>query len=293
MRAVLLAGGKGTRLYPATNVVSKQLLPVYDKPMVYYPLSTLLLAGIREIALISTPEDLPLYKNLLGDGSNLGIKISYFEQTEPRGLADAFLVCEDFIGNENVTLILGDNVFYGDMKLKETFSNFTEGATIFGYTVKKPERYGVLNFDSEGRVKEIVEKPSNPPSNYAVPGLYLYDQDVVEHVKSLSPSPRGELEITDLNNIYINKGNLSVKLIGRGVAWLDAGKAESLVSSSNFIMSVEKRQNYKIACIEEICFRQGYIDYSAFLEIIEKIPPSDYRDYLSSLKSEFKFFSKK
>ena len=287
MKGIILAGGSGTRLYPNTHVISKQLLPVYDKPMIYYPLSTLLLGGVREIAIISTPRDLPLYREILGNGHKLGLNIEYIEQSEPRGLADAFLVGEDFIGDDKCCLILGDNIFYGNMRLMEVFSNFEDGALVFGYPVNDPERYGVISFDVNKKIDSIVEKPKNPPSNFAVPGLYLYDNNVVKYAKTLSPSKRGELEITDLNNIYLQKNLLDCQLIGRGVAWLDAGTCESLQEAGNFIMSIEKRQSYKIGCIEEICFRQGFIKLSEFKNIISNYPKSDYRTYLCSLEKEF------
>ena len=288
MKGIILAGGAGTRLFPTTSIISKQLLPVYDKPMIFYPLSTLLLGGIREIALISTPRDLPLYKSLLGDGSSIGIKLEYFEQSEPKGLADAFIICDKFINGESCSLILGDNIFYGNLRLKEVFSEFKEGALVFGYPVQDPERYGVLSFDSTGNVDSIIEKPTKPPSNFAVPGLYLYDGKVVDYAKSLSPSSRGELEITDLNKIYLENQTLRCKLIGRGVAWLDAGTSESLQEAGNFIMSIEKRQSYKIGCIEEICFRYGYINFHQFQKLATEFPESEYKNYLLSLFNEFK-----
>ena len=288
MKGIILAGGSGTRLYPVTNVVSKQLLPVYDKPMIYYPLSTLMLAGIREIAIISTPDALPQYENLLGNGKPLGLKLSYFSQDKPRGLADAFRVCRDFINNSSVTLILGDNVFYGNFGIEKVVRDFKSGATIFGYPVKNPQRYGVIEFDSKGKVKSIIEKPSVPPSNFAVPGIYIYDQNVVEYSDSLSPSERGELEITDLNNVYLSNKCLNVHLIGRGIAWLDVGKCESLQEASSFIMSIEQRQSYKISCIEEISFRKGFIDFKQFCELTDKIPDSEYKSYLESLMGEFR-----
>ena len=288
MKGIILAGGAGTRLYPNTKVISKQLLPIYDKPMIYYPLSTLLLGGIKDIGLISTPRDIPMFREMLGNGNKYGLNIEYFEQPEPRGLADAFLICEDFIGNDNCCLILGDNIFYGNMQLMDIFSNFKKGALVFGYPVKDPERYGVLSFGENGEVHSITEKPKNPPSNFAVPGLYLYDNNVVEYAKSLAPSKRGEIEITDLNNIYLKNQVLNCQLIGRGVAWLDAGTCESLQDAGNFIMSIEKRQSYKIACIEEICFRQGFISFSEFESLSENYPESDYKQYLQILKKEFK-----
>lgn len=290
MRGIVLAGGKGTRLYPITKSVSKQLLPVYDKPMIYYPISTLILGGIREIAIISTPRDLELYRELLGTGKKWGLSFKYFEQKKPTGLPDAFLVCKDFISDDNVALILGDNIFYGNMRLDELFQNFNAGSLIFGYTVDNPERYGVIEFDEQGNILGIEEKPTKPKSNYIVPGLYLYDSKVVGYASELKPSKRGELEITDLNMKYLEGGNLRTQIIGRGVAWLDAGRAEDIQEAGNFIRYVEKRQSYKIACIEEICFRKGFIDYKQYVSLINEIPISDYRDYLISLKSEFEIY---
>ena len=288
MKGIILAGGSGTRLYPLTAFTSKQLLPVYEKPMIYYPLSTLMLGGIKDIAIISTPRDIEQYKSLLGDGNRWGISISYFIQDKPRGLADAFIVCKEFIGKENISLILGDNIFYGNMRLKEIYDNFEKGALIFGYPVKNPERYGILEFNSKGRVLSIEEKPVKPKSKYAVPGLYLYDNHVVEIAENLKPSPRGELEITDLNNKYLSSGDLKVELLGRGIAWLDTGTASSLQAASSFIQSVEDRQSYKIGCPEEVSFRMKFIDLTLFKSVIKDLPPCDYRTYLEGLYDDFK-----
>ncbi len=287
MKGIILSGGRGTRVYPLTKTMSKQLLPVYDKPMIYYPLSTLMLSGISEIALISDPDSIEDYKSLLGDGSLLGISIIYLVQEKPRGIAEAFILAEEFIGNSNVSLVLGDNIFYGNLRLKERFQGFSEGGLVFGYQVKDPERYGVAYFDLEGNVTEIVEKPNNPKSNCAVTGLYLYDNDVVQYAKNLKPSDRGELEITDINKIYLEKGALQVERLGRGVAWLDTGTSESLFEASSFIHSIEKRQSLKIACIEEIAYRMGYIDLESYKIIVKKIPDCDYKSYLKSLFMEF------
>ncbi|MBG07478.1 MAG: glucose-1-phosphate thymidylyltransferase [Halobacteriovoraceae bacterium] len=287
MKGIILSGGNGTRLYPSTNIISKQLLPVYDKPMIYYPLSTLMLAGIKEVAIISTPRDLPNYQMLLGGGTSLGIEISYFEQPEPRGLADAFLVCESFIKDENVALILGDNIFYGNTKFHEIVNNFSGGAMIFGYPVQNPERYGVLDFDRDGGIKGIIEKPIQAPSNYAVPGFYLYDNTVVSRAKRLKPSERGEIEITDLNVSYLSDSSLNVQLLGRGIAWFDTGTSKSLVEASAFLESVESVQSYKIGCIEEISLRKKFINLKSFDSLLEKIPPSQYKDYLLKIRPEF------
>lgn len=284
MKGIILAGGKGTRLYPLTQAVSKQILPVYDKPMIYYPLSMLMLAGIREILVISSPQDLPTFKRLLGDGSRWGLSFEYAEQAEPRGLADAFLVGEKFIDGNPVCLILGDNIFFGNnipRQLRESAALDT-GATIFAYPVKDPQRYGVVEFDAAGKAISLEEKPKEPRSNYAIPGLYFYDRRVVEFAKSLKPSARGEIEITDLNRIYLDLGELHVQQLGRGTAWLDAGKHEALLQAANFVQAVEERQGVMISCPEEIAYRMGYISL-AELENLAKAYPNSYGDYLARL----------
>jgi glucose-1-phosphate thymidylyltransferase len=286
MKGIILAGGKGTRLYPLTQFISKQLLPVYEKPMIYYPLSTLMLGGIRDIAIVSTPRDLPQYRELLGDGSRWGLKFTYFEQDKPRGISHVFIVCKEFIGDEGVSLILGDNIFYGNMRLEEVYHDFTGGAMIFGYPVNDPERYGVIEFDNQGNVLGIEEKPAKPKSKYAIPGLYLYDNRVVEFAEGLKPSARGELEITDLNDEYLRRGELRVQILGRGVAWLDTGTGESLQEASAFIHAVEKRQSYKIGCPEEIALRMGFIDLDRFLKLIDEMPKCEYRNYLKDIRRE-------
>lgn len=282
MKGIILAGGAGTRLYPITHVVSKQLLPVYDKPMIYYPLSVLMLAGIREILVISTPQDLPRFKDLLGEGSQWGIEFSYAEQLHPKGIAQAFIIEKEFIGQDPVCLILGDNIFYGQgfqpilleaVKLKK-------GGLIFGYWVSDPERYGVLEFDDSLQVLSIEEKPAKPRSNYAVPGLYFYDNDVVEIASSIKPSARGELEITDVNKVYINQGDLRVKLLGRGFAWLDTGTHESLLQASTYVETIEKRQGLKVACVEEVAYRMGYIDANQVEKLAHPLVKSGYGRYL-------------
>ena len=285
MKGIILSGGSGTRLYPSTNIVSKQLLPVYDKPMIYYPLSTLMLAGIKEIAIISTPSDLPNYKELLGDGLSLGISLSYFEQTKPRGLADAFLVCESFIEDQSVALILGDNIFYGNTKFHEVVRDFYKRSNDFWLSCQRSERYGVINFGKCGEILGIIEKPTVAPSNYAVPGFYLYDNTVVE--KKLKPSDRGEIEITDLNVSYLSDLCLNVQLLGRGIAWFDTGTSKSLVEASTFLESVESVQSYKIGCLEEIALRKNFISLKSFDKLLEEIPPSQYKDYLIKIRPEF------
>jgi glucose-1-phosphate thymidylyltransferase len=279
-KGILLAGGAGSRLYPLTLVASKQLQPVYDKPMIYYPLATLMMAGINDILIISTPQDTPRFKALLGDGSRWGIRISYKVQPEPKGIAQAFLVGEEFIDGDPVCLILGDNIFYGKMGLDSAAANFERGALIFGYYVQDPERYGVVEFDDQGRVVGIEEKPEKPKTHYAVPGLYLYDSRVVEITKKLKPSPRGELEITDVNLAYLELQELRVEKLGRGIAWLDTGTHQSLLEASHFIGTLEARQGLKIACLEEVALRMGFINCGKMSEAIENTPKSSYRDYL-------------
>ena len=288
MKGIILAGGSGTRLYPSTLATSKQLLPVYDKPMIYYPLSMLMLAGIRDVLIISTPEDLPKYKSLLSNGDSLGMNFSYKEQVSPDGLAQAFILGEEFIGNENVCLILGDNIFYGSylpQTLRSTVKNVNESndATVFGYYVKDPERYGVIEFDNNDNPLSIEEKPSNPKSNYAVSGLYFYPNDVVKIAKNQKPSVRNELEITDTNRAYLSQKRLKVEKLGRGYAWLDTGTHDSLLEASQFVQILEKRQGVKISCIEEIAFRMGYIDKDALLVIGKKMKNNPYGDYLISV----------
>ena len=285
MKGIILAGGRGTRLYPMTKVVSKQLLPIYDKPMVYYPLSTLLLAGIKDILVISTPEDIGMYEELLGDGKKWGISISYKIQPEPKGLAQAFILGEEFIGNDSVCLILGDNIFYGKdfTKLLKTAQDNLDGATIFGYTVKDPTAFGVVEFDDDKNVISIEEKPENPKSDYAIPGLYFYDNRVVEFAKKIKPSARGELEITAVNNEYLKLGNLKVKLMPRGMAWLDTGTPSGMIKASEFVQTVQDMQGFYISCIEEIAWRRGFIDDSQLKKLGEELCMTDYGQYLLSL----------
>jgi glucose-1-phosphate thymidylyltransferase len=285
MKGIILAGGKGSRLYPLTLAISKQLLPVYDKPMIYYPISMLMLAGIRDILVISTPEDLPLFQRLLLDGSQWGLKFQYAEQAAPRGLADAFIVGDEFIGDDSVALILGDNIFYG-RGFGKTLVNAAQnrsGATIFAYPVRDPERYGVVEFDANGRAISIEEKPDKPKSHYAVPGMYFYDHRVVNYAKNLKPSPRGEIEITDINRIYMENGELFVEVLGRGVAWLDAGKHESLLQASTFVQTVQERQGLMISCPEEIAYGKGFIDKQKLLEQALKYQGNEYGRYLLDL----------
>ncbi|TSK06133.1 MAG: glucose-1-phosphate thymidylyltransferase RfbA [Geobacter sp.] len=285
-KGIVLAGGAGSRLYPLTLVASKQLQPVYDKPMIYYPLATLMMAGIDDILIISTPHDTPRFESLLGNGSRLGISISYKVQPEPKGIAQAFILGEDFIAEEPVCLILGDNIFYGKIGLDKMVDEFNSGAVVFGYPVTDPERYGVIEFGTDGKVYSIEEKPVQPKSSYAVPGLYLYDGRVVEITRSMKPSARGELEITDVNLEYLRRGELRVKTLGRGIAWLDTGTHTSLLEASHFIGTLEARQGLKIACLEEIAFRRGFIDASGLCQVITETPKSSYRDYLTRILSE-------
>ena len=283
MKGIILAGGAGSRLYPLTLVASKQLQPVYDKPMVYYPLTTLVENGIREICLISTPHDLPRFRQLLHNAGDFGISIDYREQEKPAGIAQAFLIAESFIGSEPVALILGDNIFYGGDVFQQAFDKFTEGATIFAYQVKDPERYGVVEYDALGKAISIEEKPKQPKSDYAVPGLYIYDNRVIEITKNLSPSARGELEITDVNLAYLRQGNLHVYRLNRGFAWLDAGTSSSLHEASAYVQTIEKRQGIKIGCPEEAAFRRGLIPLPQFEKLISQMPKCEYRDYLEEV----------
>ena len=290
MKGIILAGGSGTRLYPLTRVISKQLIPVYDKPMIYYPLSVLMLAGIKEILIISTPQDLPGFQELFQDGSHLGLTISYEVQPEPEGLAQAFIIGKEFIGNDPVCLILGDNIFFGQgfSGILERAAKLKDGGLIFGYLVRDPERYGVVEFDSNNKVVGIEEKPDKPKSKYAVPGLYFYDNDVIEIAEGIKPSPRGELEITDINNEYLRRGKLSVEPLGRGFCWLDTGTHESLMQASSYVQAVQDRQGLKIACIEEIAYQLGYINLDQLVNLATDMLKNQYGQYIADIVAEYK-----
>jgi glucose-1-phosphate thymidylyltransferase len=287
-KGIILAGGAGTRLDPLTRIACKQLLPIYDKPMIYYPLSTLMLGGIREILIISTPKDLPAFRDLLGDGSRLGIRLEYIEQPAPEGIAQAFLLAEDFLAGSGTTLILGDNIFYGKLDFFRSALAMEKGACVFGYHVRDPERFGVVEFNASRRVISIEEKPKLPKSNFAVPGLYVYDESVVARVKQQKPSARGELEITDLNNAYLRDGALEVRLLGRGIAWLDTGTPASLLEAGNYIATIEHQQNLKVACIEEVAFNRGFISEAEFELVISATRSPDYRRYLEGVLTEWR-----
>lgn len=286
MKGIILAGGSGTRLYPLTKSISKQIMPIYDKPMIYYPLSVLMLANIREILIISTERDLPVFRELLGDGSDFGVRLEYKVQEKPNGLAEAFLIGEEFVGSDNVALILGDNIFFGSgfSGLLEEAGKITEGAVIFGYPVKDPTSYGVVEFDQNGKAISLEEKPKVPKSNFAIPGLYFYDNTVVEKAKNVKPSSRGELEITTINEMYLNEKNLNVKILGRGIAWLDTGTHEALLEAANFVEAIQKRQGFYIACIEEIAYKKGWIDNKKLDELAETLQKTEYGKYLKELK---------
>ena len=289
-KAIILAGGAGTRLYPLTKIVCKQLLPVYDKPMICYPLATLMLGGLREILIISTPKDVPMLRDYLGDGQHLGIRIEYAEQAKPEGIAQAFLIGAEFIGDAGAALILGDNIFYGKLDFLRKALAIEQGACIFAYQVRDPERYGVVEFDQTGRAISLEEKPKQPKSHFAVPGLYVYDQKVVDLCRSLRPSARGELEITDLNLLYLKRNELNVKLLGRGTAWLDTGTQTSLLEAGNYIATIEHRQGLKIACLEEVALRQGFISVKQLSDSTERLPKGEYRDYLRMVCDEVRTF---
>ena len=286
MKGIILAGGSGTRLYPLTKSISKQIMPIYDKRMIYYPLSVLMLANIREILIISTERDLPVFRELLGDGSDFGVKLEYKVQAKPNGLAEAFLIGEEFVGSDNVALILGDNIFFGSgfSGLLEEAGKITEGAVIFGYPVKDPTSYGVVEFDQNGKAISLEEKPKVPKSNFAIPGLYFYDNTVIEKAKNVKPSSRGELEITTINEMYLNEKNLNVKILGRGIAWLDTGTHEALLEAANFVEAIQKRQGFYIACIEEIAYKKGWIDNKKLDELAETLQKTEYGKYLKELK---------
>lgn len=288
MKGIILAGGSGTRLYPITQSISKQIIPVYDKPMIYYPLSVLMLSGIRDILIISTPKDLHLYEDLLKDGQQLGLNITYAEQPSPDGLAQAFIIGEEFIGKDNVCLVLGDNIYYGHSfgDIAQEAAKIEDGAIVFGYYVKDPERYGVAEFDANGKVLSLEEKPKEPKSNYAVTGLYYYSNDVVEKAKGLKPSARGELEITDLNRLYLEEERLNMKLLGRGFAWLDTGTHDSLLDASNYVATVEKRQGLKVSCIEEIAYKKGFIDKAQLKALAEPMSKNQYGEYLMAIAND-------
>ncbi len=285
-KAIILAGGAGTRLYPLTQIVCKQLLPIYDKPMIYYPLATLMLGGIQDVLIVSTPKDLPRFRDLFGSGAQFGLRIEYAEQPKPAGIAQAFLIGENFIGGSGVTLILGDNIFYGNLDFFRQALALEKGACIFGYKVSDPERYGVVEFDAGGRAISLQEKPRQPRSNFAVPGLYVYDNRIVEICRNLRPSPRGELEITDVNIEYLNRNELHVRLLSRGMAWLDTGTQASLLDASNYIAAIENRQGLKVACLEEIAFRKGFIDAAQLEQGIAALPKNEYRAYLQTVLTE-------
>ncbi len=285
-KAIILAGGAGTRLHPLTQIVCKQLLPIYDKPMLYYPLATLMLGGLREVLLISTPKDLPTIRALFGDGSQLGMRFDYAEQPKPNGIAQAFLIGEKFIDGAGVSLILGDNIFYGNLDFYREALAIERGACVFGYKVRDPERYGVVEFGADGRALSLEEKPAHPKSPFAVPGLYVYDDQILEVCRNLKPSPRGELEITDVNLEYLRRGELHVRMLGRGMAWLDTGTQESLLDASNYIAAIEKRQGLKVACLEEIAYTKGFIDAAQLEAIIAGMPKNEYREYLQMVLGE-------